>query len=65
MGDEVRLRPWRSPQWFTLQFERRDDGGLRITSTDVPELVLSGSDPHEVMRDLPTAIDMLMMHNSK
>lgn len=49
----------RSPKTFTLRCERRDDGGLRITSDDLPGLLLSSTDPNAVFRDLPIAIDKI------
>ena len=55
---------WKTPQKFTLECERRDDGGLRVTSPGVPGLVLSHHDMHLVLRDVPSAIDTLMKHNT-
>lgn len=55
---------WKSPDKFTLNCERREDGGLRITSPEVPGLVLSHHDIHLVMRDVMSAIDVLMKHNA-
>ena len=52
-----------TPQRFYLIAERREDGGLRITCPEVPGLVLSGADPHAVMRDVVPAIDALMRRN--
>lgn len=49
----------RSPKTFTLRCERREDGGLRITSEDLPGLLLSSADPLAVFRDLPIAIDKI------
>ena len=57
--------PEMMPVRFYLIAERRDDGGLRITSPEVPGLVLSHKDPHAVMRDVIPAIDALMRHNGK
>ena len=54
---------WQSPTAFVVAFERRDDGGLRVTSNDVPGLILSAFDPAAVIRDLHTAIDVLTRHN--
>lgn len=53
----------RTPKRFYLVAERREDGGLRITSPEVPGLVLSGEDPAEVMADVLPAIDALLRHN--
>lgn len=39
-----------------VSLERRDDGGLRVWSDDVPELVLSHADADAVLRDLPLAL---------
>lgn len=52
-----------SPKRFYLICERREDGGLRVTSPEVPGLILSGADPREVLRDVAPAIDMLARHN--
>ena len=49
----------RSPKTFTLRCERREDGGLRITSEDLPGLLLSSADPLAAFRDLPIAIDKI------
>jgi hypothetical protein len=53
----------KTPDKFTLQCERREDGGLRIWSDDVPGLILSGLKPRDVMRDVIPAIDALTRHN--
>lgn len=44
----------------SLTIEKRDDGGLRIWSDDLPGLVLSGADPMEVWRDLGLSLKMLL-----
>ncbi len=41
-------------------FDFRDDGGLRAWSPDVPELVLSHSDPRKVIDDVPAALEMIL-----
>jgi hypothetical protein len=51
------------PDRFYLIAERREDGGLRITSPEVPGLILSHADPAKVMADVLPAIDALMRHN--
>lgn len=55
----------RSPDRFYLICERRDDGGLRVTCPEVPGLVLSHKDPHAVMRDVMTAVDVITRHNKR
>ena len=53
------------PERFYLICERRDDGGLRVTSPEVVGLILSGADPLAVMRDVIPAIDAIMRHNTQ
>ena len=43
-----------------VSFERRDDGGLRAYSNDVPGFVLSHSDPAAVMRDIPPVLSRIL-----
>jgi hypothetical protein len=50
---------------FTLVCERREDGGLRVSSPDVLGLILSHRDPHAVMADVLPAISALVRHNGK
>ncbi len=40
--------------------EPRDDGGLRVWSDDLPELVLSHSDADAVIADLPRAMEAIL-----
>lgn len=42
-----------------LVLEQRPDGGLRVYSDDVPGLILSGPEPSKVVRDIPTALEVL------
>ncbi len=49
---------------YTISVVRREDGGLRIWSDDVPGLLLSGADPSAVWRDLGPAIQTLLSHNT-
>ena len=46
----------------TVNVERRPDGGVRIYSEDVPELVLSGSDVSAVFADMKAAIETILSH---
>lgn len=62
MGSTIE-HPEMTPRRFYLIAERREDGGLRVTSPEVPGLILSGADPHSVMRDVVPAIDALMRRN--
>ena len=41
-------------------FERRDDGGLRVYSDDVPGFVLSHSDCHVVFADVAPALETIL-----
>ena len=40
--------------------EPRDDGGLRVWSEDLPELVLSHADADKVITDLPRALEVIL-----
>lgn len=53
--DEARGR-WK----FTLTFEEREDGGLRVLSDDLPGLVLSNADRTLVLRDFPMVFEVLL-----
>lgn len=44
----------------TVTFERRDDGGLRVWSDDVPGLVLSHTDIDGVLEDVKAALEMIL-----
>lgn len=48
---------------ITVEFQKRSDGGIRITSEDVPGLLLSGTDPLSVAEDLILAIKILLKEN--
>jgi hypothetical protein len=43
-----------------VTFERRDDGGLRAYSEDVPGFVLSHRDPSAVIRDVAPALERIL-----
>jgi hypothetical protein len=43
-----------------IVFERREDGGLRVYSDDLPGLVLSHSNPDAVLADVKPAIEGIM-----
>jgi hypothetical protein len=45
---------------IVLVFERREDGGLRVYSDEVPGLVLSGSDPDAVLADVKPALEGIL-----
>ncbi len=40
--------------------EHRDDGGLRVWSEDLPELVLSHADADKVIADIPRAMEAIL-----
>lgn len=40
--------------------EPREDGGLRVWSEDLPELVLSHSDAERVIADIPRAMEAIL-----
>jgi hypothetical protein len=46
-----------------VDFYPREDGGLRATSSDVPELVLSSPDPDALLEDVGPAIEHIMKLN--
>ena len=46
----------------TVHLERREDGGLRAYSDDVPGFVLSHSDPKAVMADIKPALEHILSH---
>lgn len=48
---------------FAVMFERRENGGLRVWSDDVPGLFLSGADAHAVLSDVVQALETLLEHN--
>ena len=43
-----------------VTFKRRDDGGLRAWSDDVPGFVLSHRDPQAVIRDVGPALERIL-----
>jgi predicted RNase H-like HicB family nuclease len=56
---------WLMPERFYLICERRSDGGLRVSSPEIPGLILSSDDPEAVMRNVVPAIEALTKHNCK
>lgn len=50
------------PARLTVNFERREDGGLRPYSDDVPGFVLSHSDPKAVLDDVKPALERILSH---
>ncbi len=57
MSDETHIRR------LTLTLTDREDGGLRISSADVPGMHLSGADPQRVWSMVAPAIMDLMQRN--
>ena len=45
---------------ITVMIEPRPEGGLRVWSDDVPELVLSHPDSQAVLADLPVALSVIL-----
>ena len=43
-----------------VRIERREDGGLRVWSDDLPELVLSHADADKVIADIPRAMEAIL-----
>lgn len=46
-----------------VDFHPREDGGLRATSSDIPELVLSSPDVDSLLEDVAPAIEHIMKLN--
>lgn len=44
----------------TITLHLREDGGLRVSSEDLPGLILSGADPKKVSAAIYTAVRALM-----
>lgn len=49
------------PAKVTVTFERREDGGLRAYSNDVPGFVLSG-ELRAVLEDVKPALERILSH---
>lgn len=47
---------------ITVVFERREDGGLRVYSEDVPGFVLSHSDAGLILGDVQHALESILSH---
>ncbi|MEO6092205.1 MAG: hypothetical protein ABIT04_06010 [Novosphingobium sp.] len=45
---------------LTVRFARRDDGGLRAWSDDLPGFVLSHADAHAVLEDVEPALEVML-----
>jgi hypothetical protein len=45
---------------LNLIFEKREDGGLRVSSDDVPGFVLSNSDCEAVFADIRPALETIL-----
>lgn len=45
---------------ITVTFERREDGGLRVWSEEIPGLVLSHDDINGVIEDVATALSVIL-----
>ena len=45
---------------ISVTFEKREDGGLRVYSVDVPEFVLSHSDCEAVFADIAPALETIL-----
>jgi hypothetical protein len=43
-----------------VSIEPREDGGLRVWSEDLPELVLSHADADKVIADIPRAMEAIL-----
>lgn len=48
---------------YTLKFKMREDGGVRISSPDIPGLILSGPDPIKFFGSAWEPICDLIRHN--
>jgi len=45
---------------LTVILQRREDGGLRVFSNEVPGLILSGQYPQKVLDDIKPALETIM-----
>ena len=54
MAERTKLRK------IVVTFQRREDGGLRAFSDDVPGFVLSHSDPQAVLNDVVPALEVIL-----
>lgn len=43
-----------------VHLEQREDGGLRVWSDQLPELVLSHADANRVIADIPRAMEVIL-----
>jgi hypothetical protein len=43
-----------------VSIEPREDGGVRVWSEDLPELVLSHADAESVIADIPRAMEVIL-----
>jgi hypothetical protein len=50
---------------ITVHLERREDGGLRAYSDEVPGFVLSHSDAKAVLADIKPALEQILSHMLK
>jgi hypothetical protein len=50
------------PVKVVVIFERREDGGLKVYSDDVPGFVLSHADPMAVLSDVKPALEQILSH---
>lgn len=60
LGLRRRMKQEMSQLKVAIQVERRADGGVRVSSKDVPGLVLSGADMHKVLADVVPAIEVIL-----
>jgi hypothetical protein len=53
------------PFFLTIQviLEKREDGGLRAYSNDIPGLILSNKNPELVLEDIVPALEMIVRQN--
>jgi hypothetical protein len=49
----------------TIKIEEREDGGIRVSSTDWPGLLLSGNDTDQVMACVLPAIRAIEAHKKE
>lgn len=48
---------------ITIKFDRRDDGGLRAHSDDIPEFYLASPNPQDVLDDIIPVIEKILKNN--
>jgi hypothetical protein len=59
-GEDSAMKSGNGQIKVAVHIERRPDGGVRVYSDDVPELVLSGLDVVKVLGDVVPAVELIL-----